>query len=126
MGRLQGDFGLDLPRPSEAAKRFFKTVVPTGSTVTVRPMFGNDAAFTNGNMFMGLFGEDLFVHLPQTEGLELLNNKGARHFEPMKGRPMKGYFVVPREWRSEPDSIRKWVTISLSWANRLPPKKRKN
>jgi TfoX/Sxy family transcriptional regulator of competence genes len=114
-----------MPRPSEEAKKFFKTIVPTASKVTIRPMFGNEAAFANGNMFMGLFGEDLFVRLSDAEGQELLKNKGAGFFEPMKGRAMKGYFVVPSEWRNKPETIRKWALISLAWTNRLPPKKHK-
>jgi hypothetical protein len=69
--------------------------------------------------------EKTFVLLPEAEGQELLKNKGAGLFEPMKGRLMKGYFVVPPEWKNRPDSIRRWVTASLTWTNKLPPKKHK-
>ena len=56
-----------MPKPSEQAKAAFAKVVPDRPTVTLRPMFGNLAAFVNGNMFAGLFGEDLFVRLPEDE-----------------------------------------------------------
>ncbi len=56
-----------MPRPDEASKAFFHSVVPEGPDVRVRPMFGNLAAFVNGNMFMGLFGSDLFVRLEDAD-----------------------------------------------------------
>jgi len=52
-------------------------------------MFGNISAFVNGNMFAGLFGNDLFVRLSKESRKELLEKQGASLLEPMKGRPMK-------------------------------------
>jgi TfoX/Sxy family transcriptional regulator of competence genes len=88
-------------------------------------MFGNNAAFINGNMFMGLYGDDLFVRLSEDEGGELLDNKGASLFEPMKGRPMKGYFMIPRAWRNNQEKIQGWVNRSLAWTKKMPAKKPK-
>ena len=66
-------------------------------------MFGNDAAFVNGNLFAGLFGKDLFVRLSEMDQAELLGEKGASRFSPMEGRPMSGYIVVPRRVESRPE-----------------------
>jgi hypothetical protein len=59
-------------------------------------MFDNLSAFVNGNMFFGIFGTDLFLRLSIEEQKELLKNKGASMLEPMKGKPMKDYIVLPR------------------------------
>jgi len=87
-----------MPRPSEKAKAAFSRLVPEDPAVVLRPMFGNLAAFVNGNMFAGLFGEDLFVRLPEAERAEV-KRKGGRDFEPMAGRAMTGYVVVPGGWQ---------------------------
>ena len=58
---------MKMPKPSEQAKAAFTKLVPGDPAITLKPMFGNLAAFVNGNMFAGLFGEDLFVRLPVPE-----------------------------------------------------------
>jgi len=78
-----------IPRPDEKSKEFFRSLLPDDSRVTIRPMFGNTSAFVNGNMFAGLFGNDLFVRLSKESRKELLEKQGASLLEPMKGRPMK-------------------------------------
>jgi TfoX/Sxy family transcriptional regulator of competence genes len=85
-------------------------------------MFGNLAAFVNGNMSVGLYGDDLLVRLPEAERTELLKNKGAAIFEPMKGRKMKEYVTLPRAWITDRAKIEPWVDKSLNWSGKLPPK----
>lgn len=113
--------GVAMPKPSEQAKAAFAKIVPDGPTVTLRPMFGNLAAFVNGNMFAGLFGEDLFVRLPEEEGAKV-RKQGGRDFEPMPGRAMRGYVVVPGTWRSKPQAPKGWIQIALELTGRMPPK----
>ena len=113
---------MNIPHASEESRKFFDAIVPTDPNVTVRPMFGNVSAFINGNMFMGLYGDDLFVRLSEKDGQELLSNKGASLFEPMKGRPMKGYFFIPKTWWSKPETVHNWVSRSLAYAGKLPSK----
>lgn len=84
-------------------------------------MFGNIAAFVNGNMFAGVFGPALFVRLPEEERAEAID-AGAVEFTPMPGRPMKEYVSLPRTWGIESDQAGAWVERSLSWAAQLPPK----
>lgn len=116
-------FSLKIPRPDENSKGFFKSILPNDPRITVRPMFGNIAAFVNGNMFMGLLGSELFVRLSEEDRMELLKEPGASIFEPMKGRPMKEYILIPRSWRNEPKNVASWVSRSLGWASKLPQKK---
>jgi TfoX/Sxy family transcriptional regulator of competence genes len=106
--------------------QFFKTIVPEDPRVTIKPMFGNLSAFVNGNMFMGVYGEDLFVRLSETQQSDLLKHKGSGPFEVMPGRVMSGYIIMPKTWREgQKDTLRKWINTSLEFAAKLPPKKKK-
>jgi TfoX/Sxy family transcriptional regulator of competence genes len=111
-----------LPRPSQETKDFFASVVPDHPGVTIRPMFGQLSAFVNGNMFMGIFGEDVFVRLPEAERVTL-TRAGGEPFEPMPGRPMRDYVVLPSSWKERPERIREWAARSFDHAEELPPKK---
>jgi TfoX/Sxy family transcriptional regulator of competence genes len=114
---------MKIPRPDKASVDLFKSLVPDDPHVTTRPMFGNISAFVNGNMFFGLFGNDLFVRLSDKDQSELLKNKGASNLEPMKGRPMRNYIIMPSTWKDDPKTIRPWVSRALAWTRKLPPKK---
>lgn len=112
-----------IPHATKESEAFLRSVLPDGKEVSLRSMFGNLAAFVGGNMFAGLYGEDLFVRLSEADGAELLKNTGAAFFEPMKGRRMKGYVVVPRAWKQEPTKVKPWLARSLGWTSKLPAKK---
>lgn len=111
-----------MPKPSEQANTAFRGLLPKDPAVTLKPMFGNLASFVNGNMFAGLFGEDLFVRLPDDER-DQVKKQGGRDFEPMPGRAMKGYVCVPGNWQKKPIEARAWISRSLAWSGGLPPKK---
>ena len=115
---------MSFPRPDEVSKAFFESILPDDPRVQVRPMFGNLAGFVNGNMFIGLFGSDVFVRLSDPDRAELLREEDTSIFEPMQGRPMGEYVTIPVAWREEPDRAREWVMRSLSWAGEMPEKKR--
>ena len=110
------------PKPDAETRAAFDDLVPEDPRVAVRPMFGNLSAFVNGNMFMGVFGRDLFVRLPDDER-ERLIGEGGSEFEPMPGRPMKGYVALPDGWRKDRAGATAWIDRSLEWAAGLPPKK---
>src|SRR6266851_5072012 len=112
---------MTMPKPSEQAKAAFQKLVPPDLNVTTRPMFGNLAAFVNGNMFCGLLGEDLFVRVSDADQAKI-RKQGGRAFEPMPGRAMTGYVVVPAGWQKKPDATRAFVVTALSWSRGLPAK----
>jgi len=113
-----------MPKPSERAKADFQELVPAEPAVTLRPMFGNLAGFVNGNMFTGLFGDDLFVRVAGQDR-EALLKEGGSDFAPMAGRPMKGYVVVPEGWAKRPEATRKWIARALEETRALPAKEAK-
>jgi TfoX/Sxy family transcriptional regulator of competence genes len=110
-----------VPRPSGDSATVFAKLVPDDPAVTARPMFGNPAAFVNGNLFTGLFGNDLFVRLSDDDGARL-RAVGGSDFAPMPGRPMKGYTVLPAGWTTDLGAARRWIDSSLEWSRALPAK----
>ena len=115
---------MTMPKPSEQAKAAFQKLVPPDPAVSTRPMFGNLSAFVNGNMFCGLFGEALFVRV-SNEDQSKIRKQGGKPFEPMAGRAMTGYVVVPSGWQKKPDATRAWIVTALTWSKALPPKQAK-
>src|SRR6202162_6103 len=112
---------MTMPKPSNQAKTAFQKLVPPDLNVTTRPMFGNLSGFVNGNMFCGLFGEDLFVRVSDDDQARV-RKQGGRAFEVMPGRAMTGYVVVPAGWQKKPDATRAWIVTALSWSRALPAK----
>jgi TfoX/Sxy family transcriptional regulator of competence genes len=113
------------PKPTPEARAAFEALVPMDLRVQIKPMFGNLAAFVDGQMFMGLFGDAMFVRLP-TGDREALVAQGGAPFEPMAGRPMKEYVSLPEAWTDQPTLAGPWVNRSLAWTSTLPPKKPKS
>lgn len=113
---------MSMPRPDEEMKEFFAAVMPGDPHIHIRPMFGNLAGFINGNMFAGLYGQRIFIRLPEEERSRLIEQEGASLFSPMPGKPMKEYVALPEQWREEPDKITAWMEQSLQWVGAMPEK----
>lgn len=113
---------MKIPRSDREAEELLSLILPSDPRVKVKPVFGNKAAFVNGNMFAGTYGKDLFVRLPEASRKELLSEKGASVFEPVEGRAMKEYVVIPSSWRKRPETVRIWVRKSLDWVGGMPAK----
>ena len=114
--------GAPSPKSEPEDKTAFKRLVPDDERVTTRPMFGSVAAFANGYMFMGLFGAELFVRLP--EDVRIAQVKlGWHNLEPMPGKPMRDYVVIPGDWRTNGDEVRDFGARALAYVLGLPPKK---
>jgi hypothetical protein len=110
-------------RPSSVLVELFGRLLPeTGGDG--RGMFGCPCGFLRGNMFMGLFGDQLFLRLSESDRVALLAEEGAELFDPMGGRPMREYVVVPAGWLEgdADDDLRAWVAKSARYAKTLPPK----
>jgi TfoX/Sxy family transcriptional regulator of competence genes len=117
---------MHVSRPSSETAELFRSLVPAAPGVTVRPMFGNVAAFVNGTMFAGTFGDVLGVRLPdEAVRDELLAVDGAGPYGPAE-RPMGGYVAFPEAWRDDPDRLREWIGRALQLVAALPPKSPKS
>ena len=72
----------------------FDAASPSRADVQRKPMFGYPALFLRGNMFAGTFGPKIVVRLGEAERAKAARG-GATPFEPMPGRAMKEYVVLP-------------------------------
>jgi TfoX/Sxy family transcriptional regulator of competence genes len=113
------------PSPDPSSRVFLESILPPEAGVDLKPMFGNTAGFMNGHMFAGTFGSDIVVRLPEVERARLLAEPGAAIFEPMQGRVMREYVVLPRAWRDTPEKARRWTASALAWVSQMPPKPEK-
>ncbi|HUI68878.1 MAG TPA: TfoX/Sxy family protein [Spirochaetia bacterium] len=92
-----------------------------------RPMFGYPAFFINRNMFAGLFQDQLFLRLsPEQQSSLRTASPGIANLQPMPGRPMKDYFVIPRELYGNEKAIRKIIAEAAFYCRTLPPKPQKS
>lgn len=113
---------MQMPRHSDEDKARFRSLVPEGPGVEVKPMFGSVGAFVNGNMFAGLFGTDIGVKLDPA-GLEELDAlEGSGPFGPAE-RPMGGYLSLPASFTDEQATA--WVERAREHIATLPPKVKK-
>ena len=110
---------MKIPKPTNPDRDRFSSLVPDAPDVEVKPMFGNLGAFVNGNMFMGLFGADIGVKLPDEDRDRLLTEPGAGPFGPAE-RPMAGYVTLPAGWSAR--QAKTWTGNALAYVAALPPK----
>jgi TfoX/Sxy family transcriptional regulator of competence genes len=87
-----------------------------------RKMFGGLSLFINGHMFAGVHGSKIVLKLGEDERVRALADAGAMPFEPMPGRVMKEYVVVPEAVWSDPRSLEEWIGRSVEFVAALPPK----
>ena len=91
-----------------------------------KKMFGYPAYFINGNMFAGVHGDKLFLRLSDADMAEIMKDcKDVTAFEPMPGRAMKGYVVLPKPVYSDDKLFAEWLDKSIEYVSELAPKKEK-
>jgi TfoX/Sxy family transcriptional regulator of competence genes len=112
---------MEIPKPTEADKAYFKSVVPDHPEVELKPMFGNLGAFVHGNMFAGLFGASVGVRLAEADRAELAGIDGSGPFGPAE-RSMGGYLSLPPAWRDSPQLAADWMDRALAFVSAMPPK----
>ena len=103
----------------------FASVLPEEPNIEKRQMFGYPCAFVNGNMFTGLHQEALIVRLGEDDRKQLLDEAGARQFEPMPGRPMREYVALPEAVLDDREKLAEIIASAKEFAASLPPKVKK-
>jgi TfoX/Sxy family transcriptional regulator of competence genes len=116
---------MHIPKASDEVKATFRALVPEATGVQVKAMFGNLGAFVNGNMFAGLFGEQIGVKLLDAASrAELSGVAGTGPFGPPE-RPMGGYIGLPGSWTRSPKKASIWIERAMLEVGALPAKKPK-
>ncbi len=108
--------------PPELVERF-EWLAQRLPGVERRKMFGYPALFVGGNLVTGLFASSWMIRLPADAGAELPGLPGAAPFEPMPGRPMKGYAILPADVVADDDRLEAWVRRALDHVAGLPAKR---
>jgi hypothetical protein len=106
--------------PPELVDRF-AAVLDRYPDAERKKMFGYPAAFVGGNMATGLFAEHWVVRLPDDQ-IDAAKATGAGAFEPMPGRPMKAFVVIPASDVADDEAIGRWVERGMAHAASLPAK----
>jgi TfoX/Sxy family transcriptional regulator of competence genes len=88
--------------------------------VTDKRMFGGIAFLTDGNMTVGVTGDDLMVRVGPDASDDALRQPGARLFD-MTGRPMKGWVVVDGAVLDD-EALTDWIDRARRFVATLPPK----
>lgn len=97
-----------------------------GITCDRKMMFGSPVFLINRNMFAGVHEDNIFLRLPEADKKQLFKQyPEAKPFEPLKGRIMKEYVVLPKSLYSDKDAFREWLIRSHAFALSIPPKPKK-
>jgi TfoX/Sxy family transcriptional regulator of competence genes len=113
-------------KPPQELVDYFDSVIPDGpAPVDFKPMFGGPCYWTGGNMFAAIHQESMIVRLGEEDRQVLLREPGAALFEPMEGRPMREYVVIPPQIVADREAVRFWLAKGLAFTASLPPKVKK-
>ncbi|MGH7909508.1 MAG: TfoX/Sxy family protein [Thermodesulfobacteriota bacterium] len=104
---------------------FFDAILPGGSRVERKKMFGCPVGFINGNMFMGLHNDRIILRLGEGEREDFIRQYNTQIFEPMPGRKMRDYIVVPEKLFMNVTTLKAWCEKSYEYASKLKPKEKK-
>ena len=86
-----------------------------------KAMFGGVAFLLDGNMAVGLSGDELMVRVGPDHSDDALARPHTRPFD-MTGRPMKGWILVGPDALSAERELAGWVSEGVAFARSLPPK----
>jgi hypothetical protein len=96
----------------------FAESLPHDPRIERRKMFGYPSIFVHGNMCAGLF-----ARLAPDDRTALPG--GGALFEPMPGRPMKDYTLIPDDVLADEEALAAVLAKAVSFTATLPPKEKK-
>jgi TfoX/Sxy family transcriptional regulator of competence genes len=95
----------------------------TGFICVKKKMFGYPTYFVNGNMFAGVHSDNIFIRLSDHDRQEILDlHDEAAVFEPVEGKKMREYIVIPESILTDTTTLNDWLERSFRYASSLPPK----
>ena len=94
-----------------------------GLPIIEKKMFGGVGYMLQGNMAVGILGEDLIVRVGVDEYESMLKRAHVKIFT-MKGspKPMKGWLMVEPSGTKSAKRLAQWVKLGVEFAAALPPK----
>jgi TfoX/Sxy family transcriptional regulator of competence genes len=103
----------------------FAASLPDDPRIERRKMFGMPVGFVNGNLFAGVFQDQIFVRLAPQERAALEAEHGPLPFEPLPGRSSKTYMRLPDEMLEDEGDVAAMLARALRWTAMLPAKVKK-
>jgi TfoX/Sxy family transcriptional regulator of competence genes len=91
------------------------------SGLAEKKMFGGLSFLVDGNLCVGVMGEELIARVGPDATDAALGRPGSRLFD-FSGRPMKGWIAVDPRALEADDTLAEWVDKALRFARTLPPK----
>ena len=113
-----------MPSPPDLVAQFTAVtdrLIAHAPDASRRKMFGYPACFAGGHLVTSLHEDRWIVRLPEADITELAG-LGGTPFEPMAGRPMRGFMALPDAIRSDPPRLDAWLTRALAHVRTMPPK----
>ena len=92
-----------------------------GEAVTEK-MFGGVAFLLNGNMAVGVSGDELMVRVGPDANEQAASEPGVAKTGKKMGRPMTGWVWVSATQIADDGVLNEWVDAGLEFAGSLPPK----
>jgi TfoX/Sxy family transcriptional regulator of competence genes len=105
----------------EGLAQRIREILATGHGVSERRMFGGIAFLLNGNMAVGVVGENLMVRVGPDRYETLVVEPSARAMD-FTGRPMKGFVFVASEGLDSDGDLLRWIGHGAAYARSLPAK----
>lgn len=110
---------MNLPLSNPEAVARLKRLVATAPGASTRAMFGQTACFIDGKMAGGTWGATFMLRL-SVEDRAAADHAGFTLFDPMGGRPMSEYRVLPVELADA--EVADWFGRALAYTLALPAK----
>ena len=101
----------------------FEESLPDDPRVERRKMFGYPCIFVGGNMCAGLHQAAMFARLSPAAAAAIPG--GPKPFEPMPGRPMAGYVLVPDDVLVDEPALAGLIARAVAFTATLPVKEKK-
>jgi len=109
------------PSP-EAATVLDNALAGSGAVRCV--MFSCPSYSIGGNLFAGVFGESVFLRLSDTDRAAIIS-EGGRPFEPLEGRTLRMYALLPPSVVADGETLSSWLGRSMDFVKGLPKRPRK-
>lgn len=90
--------------------------------VTEKKMFGGLSFLVNGNMCVGIVGEEIIVRVHPDHHDGYVAKPHARIMD-FTGKPMRGWIFVAPEGFKTKSQLQSWVQAGLDYVENLPKKK---
>ncbi len=111
-------------KPDERVIETYESIASKLVGIEQRRMFGCPCAFIKGNMFFGVFQDQLFLRLGDEQREILGKSFSLQSFTPM-GRAMKAYITIPVELLADTPQLIKLVHMGVEHTLTLPQKVKK-